>query len=293
MKQSRFARLPFYIPVVILAGFMLLPYYWMLLGSFKSVPELSKTPPSFTLEEPTLNNFYDPLGGTNTPNHIEGLFQRFRDTPGGFMRYYFNSLFVSLSITVGALTLSSLVAYVLAKHRFPGRQFFFILFIASMMIPWQVMIIPGFLIVDRLEMSTFAALIVPALPKAFIVFFLRQYMLSLPDELIDSARIDGARELRIWWSIILPLIKPALVAMSIFLFLGEWNNFVWPLLVVQEAENRTLPLALSLLNSSLTGAITQGVLMAGALLVSLPTLIMFIVFQRQFVQGIALTGLKG
>jgi len=291
--MSKSVRYAFYIPVLILAGFMVLPYYWMVTGAFKSVPELSKTPPSFTIDEPSLNNFYDPLGGTNTPGHIEGLFQRFKDTPGGFMRYYLNSAVVSGSITVGALILASLVAYVLAKHNFPGRQFFFLLFISSMMIPWQVMLIPGYLIVNRLEMSTFASLIVPALPKAYIVFFLRQYMLSLPDELIDSARIDGAGEVRIWRSIVLPLVTPALVAMGIFLFLAEWNNFVWPLIVIQEAENRTLPLALSLLNSSLTGAINQGVLMAGALLISLPTLIIFIVFQRQFVQGIALTGMKG
>ncbi|MCU0480618.1 MAG: carbohydrate ABC transporter permease [Anaerolineae bacterium] len=289
----RALRYSLYIPVIILACFMILPYVWMFTGSFKTVAELSKTPPTFTVDEPSLNNFYDPLGGTNTPGHVEGLFQRFRDTDGGFLRYYANSLFVSFSVTMGAILLASLVAYVLAKHSFPGRQFFFLLFISSMMIPWQVMLIPGYLIVNRLEMSTFASLIIPALPKAYIMFFLRQYMLSLPDELIDSGRIDGASELRIWWSIIMPLIRPALVAMGIFLFLAEWNNFVWPLIVVQEAQNRTLPLALSLLNSSLTGASTQGVLMAAALLTSLPTLILFIVFQRQFVQGIALTGVKG
>jgi multiple sugar transport system permease protein len=282
-----------YIPVLTLALFTMIPYYWMLTGAFKPVPELRKNPPTFYIESPTLNNFFDPEGN-EPPDHIKGVFQRFEDVEGGFMRFYFNSIFVSGTVTVGVLLVASLAAYVLAKHRFPGRQFFFLLFIASMMVPWQVMLIPGFLIMrDFGWIDTFQALIIPALPKAFVVFFLRQFMLSLPDDLLDAARVDGASEIRIWWSIILPLIRPALVAMSIFVFLAEWNNFVWPLVIVQSPELRTLPLGLSLLNSTLSGAPVLGVMMAAALLTSLPTLIMFVIFQKQFVRGIALTGIKG
>jgi multiple sugar transport system permease protein len=289
-----------YVPVLLLAVVVLMPYLWMVIGAFKPVPELSKTPPTFYIENPTLNNFYDELGGKSIPNHVEGIFQRFKDAqpygilPGGFARYYVNSIFVTTCITIGSLLLASLTAFVLAKHHFPGRQFFFLLFLASMMVPWQVTLVPGFLIVQQLGwLNSFTALIIPALPKAFVVFFLRQYMLSLPDELLDAARIDGAGEFRIWWGIIIPLIRPALVAMGIFVLLGEWNNFVWPLIVIQSAANRTLPLALGLLNSTTTGAATLGVLMAAAMLVSLPTLILFLVFQKQFVRGIALTGIKG
>jgi multiple sugar transport system permease protein len=281
-------------PVLLFAVTVLMPYLWMVIGAFKPIPELNKVPPTFYIEHPTLNSFYDPLGGQGIPEHVDGIFQRFGDTQGGFVRYYFNSIFVTASITVGSLILASLAAFVLAKHQFPGRNFFFLLFVASMMVPWQVMLIPGFLLIKQFSwINTFQGLIIPALPKAFVVFFLRQYMLSLPDELLDSARIDGAGEFRIWWQIILPLVRPALVAMSIFVMLNEWNNFVWPLIVIQSSDNRTLPLALALLNNNLNGAPNMGVLMAAAMLVSLPTLLLFLIFQRQFIRGIALTGLKG
>ncbi|PKO22754.1 MAG: sugar ABC transporter permease [Chloroflexi bacterium HGW-Chloroflexi-1] len=281
------------IPVLILAFTMVVPYYWMLTGAFKSVPELLKNPPTFYVARPTLNNFYDPLGN-RPPDHIEGLFQRLTGAPLRFGTYYLNSLFISTTITILSLILASAAAYVLAKHRFPGRDLFFLFFVASMMVPWQVTIIPNFLTMKYLGwINTYWALLVPALPKAFVVFFLRQYMLSLPDELLDAARIDGAGEVRIWWQIVLPLVGPALTAMSIFVVLNEWNNFVWPLIIVQDAAHGTLPLALSQLSSTLSGPTTMGVMMAAALLVSLPTLLMFTLFQRQFIRGIALSGLKG
>ena len=125
------------------------------------------------------------------------------------------------------------------------------------------------------------------------LFFLRQYMLSLPDELLDAARVDGATEFRVWWQIVLPLIGPALVAMGIFVFLGEWNNLVWPLIVLQTESLQTLPVILSTMADTARGPAYMGVAMAAALLVSVPTLALFIAFQRQFVQGIALTGMKG
>lgn len=291
---SRLLRPIMYIPVLIAAAIVVLPYVWMVLGAFKPIPELSKVPPTLYIEHPTLDNFYDPLGGKGIQFHVEGIFQRFPQIPGGFARIFLNSIVVTSSITVVSLILASLAAFVLAKHRFPGRNFFFILFVASMMVPWQVLLIPGFLLMKQFGwIDTFWGLFVPALPKAFVVFFLRQYMLSMPDELLDAARIDGAGEFRIWWQIVLPLVRPALVAMSIFVMLGEWNNFVWPLIVIQSDDNRTLPLALSLLNYNLNGAPNQGVLLAAALLVSLPTLLLFLFFQRQFIRGIALTGIKG
>jgi len=163
-----------------------------------------------------------------------------------------------------------------------------------MMIPWQVTLISGYLVVKQLGwLNTYTALIIPALPRAFALFFLRQYMLSLPDDLLDAARVDGASEFRIWGQIVLPLIGPALVAMGIFIFLAEWNNLVWPLVILQSDELRTLPLVLSTMVNAFSGAAQVGLQMAAALVVSLPTLILFILFQRQFVRGIALTGMKG
>jgi multiple sugar transport system permease protein len=163
-----------------------------------------------------------------------------------------------------------------------------------MMIPWQVGLIPGFLLVDDLGwLNTYWAYIIPALPKAFIVFFLVQYLSSIPDELIEAARIDGAREWTIYFRIVLPLLKPAMIAMMIFTAIGEWNNFLWPLIITQSQNMANLPVALALLKNSGAGNIgTQGVIMAAALLVSLPTIILYFLTQRHFIRGIALSGIK-
>ena len=278
---------------IALALIMLVPYYWMVLGAFKSVPELNRIPPTFIIEQPTTNSFYDPLGNT-PPDHQLGLFQRYTGTDGGFLRYMWNSFAVSAMITVLSLMVAAMAAFVLAKHQFPGRQAFFLVFVASMMIPWQVTIIPNFLNVSSFGwLDTYWALLIPAIPKAFALFFLRQYMLSLPDEMIEAGRLDGASEYRIFYSIILPLIGPALVSMSLFIWLGEWNNLVWPLIVIRSEQLRTLPLVMTTMIDPFSGASNQGVSMAASLLTSIPTLVLFVLFQRQFVQGIAVVSVKG
>jgi len=272
---------------------MIVPYYWMVIGAFKPVPEIKRNPPTFIAENPSFNNFYDALGNT-PPDHTQGLFQRFNDAPLGFGTFFLNSLFITTTITILSLVIASAAAYVLAKMRIPGRNIIFLLIIASMMVPWQVLFIPNFLTMKTLGwINSYWALIIPALPKAFAVFFLRQYMLSLPDEMLDAGRIDGAGEVRIWWQLVMPLVRPALTAMTIFTVLGEWNNFVWPLVVIQDADHATLPLALSRLNQDLTGSSTLGVMLAASLLTSIPTVIMFLAFQKQFVEGIALSSVKG
>ncbi|MBI5959731.1 MAG: carbohydrate ABC transporter permease [Chloroflexi bacterium] len=292
-RMTRLVNKIVYAPVIFMALLMILPYYWMVIGAFKPVPELRKIPPTFIVEDPTLNSFYDSQRDT-PPDHQRGLFQRFEDTPAGFGRFYFNSMFVAVSITFFSLVLGSLTAFVLAKHQFPGRQFFFLLFMASMMVPWQVTLIPSFLLMRDLKwIDTYQALIIPASAQVFAVFFLRQYMFSIPDEILDAARVDGASEFRIWRSVILPLVRPAMVAIGLTIFLGQWNNLVWPLIVMQSAEMRTLPLAISLLNQSLSGATTLGLIMAAALLTSIPTLLLFLRFQKEFVRGITMTGMKG
>ncbi len=285
-----------YTVVLLAAVLMIIPYYWMVIGAFKSLPELQAVPPRFYIENPTLDNFYNAEWTPDAPNiqQIRGLFQRYPDTPGGFMRYYGNSVFVAAVNTVIGLLVASLAAYVLAKHRFPGRNFLFIVILGSMMVPWQVTLIPGFLIVkDFGWIDTFWAMIIPAIPRAYTLFFLRQYMLSIPDELVDAARVDGAGELRIWWQIMLPLVVPAMVAMGLFLFLGEWNNLVWPSVVLQSDQMRTLPLVMSAMVDPYSPPVDLGIVMVAALLVSVPTLVLFLAFQKQFVRGIAMTGLKG
>ena len=285
-----------YIPLLLGAVLMVAPYYWMAIGAFKSLPELQAVVPKFYVEEPTLDNFYNPdwIPDEAQSQQVRGLFQRYTDTFGGFMRYYGNSAFIAVINTVLQVLVASLAAFVFAKHRFPGRNFLFLFILASMMIPWQVTLIPAFMIIRDLGwLDTYTALIIPALPKAFTLFFLRQYMLSLPDEVVDAARVDGASEFRIWWQVILPLIIPAMVAMGLFQFIAEWNNLVWPLVVLQSENMRTLPLVMSTMVDPFSPPVDQGMVMAAALIVSLPTLILFVAFQKQFVRGIALTGLKG
>jgi len=287
-------KLP-YIPLILAAIVMLAPYYWMVIGAFKSFPELEAPVPTFYVAHPTFDSFYNPnwVPGNNS-QQIQGLFQFYPQVQGGFLRFYANSLFVAIANTILGLVIASLAAFVLSKHHFPGRDLLFLLILASLMVPWQVALIPGFLIVRDLGwIDNYLALIIPAIPKAYTLFFLRQYMLSIPDELIDAARVDGASEVRIWWQIMLPLIVPALIAMGLFLFLGEWNNLVWPLIIIQSADLRTLPVVMSTMVSQLATPLNLGLVMAASLLVSLPTLIMFLVFQKQFVKGIALTGIKG
>jgi multiple sugar transport system permease protein len=162
------------------------------------------------------------------------------------------------------------------------------------MVPWQVGFIPNFITVFKLGwLNTYTAFIIPAIPNAFSVFFLRQYMQTLPDELLDAARIDGANEWRIWLQIILPQVGPALAALTIYSVLNEWNNFVWPLIVAQTPNMQTLPVALSTLNSVASGPRNMGVFMVASLLTSIPAVTIFLAFQRQFIQSIARSGIKG
>lgn len=294
--RHRLTNLLPYLPLILAAVAMIGPYYWMVIGAFKSFPELQAAPPTFYLAHPTFDSFYNPEWSATSglSQEAQGLFQNYPNVPGGFLRFYGNSLFVTIVNTILGLLIASLAAFVLAKHRFPGRNLLFIIILASMMVPWQVALIPSFMIVRDLGwVDTYWALIIPALPKAFTLFFLRQYMLSIPDELVDAARVDGASEIRIWWQIMLPLVIPAMIAMGLFMFLGEWNNLVWPLVVIQSQELRTLPMVMSTMVSQYQAPVNLGMVMAAALLVSLPTLILFVVFQKQFVRGIALTGIKG
>ncbi|MEV0147479.1 MULTISPECIES: carbohydrate ABC transporter permease [unclassified Nonomuraea] len=284
-------RLPFYL----LSLTMIAPFYWLVITVFKPPAELARTPPSFVPESPTFHNFYDPGWSAQqiNPGHLQGIFQRFQ-VDFGFWRFLFNSLFITSAITVGSLLVCSLAAYVIAKHDIKGRRVIFLMIIASMMVPWQTTLIPNYVIMRNLGwLDSYAAYIVPALAKAFVLFFLVQFLQSLPNELIQAARVDGAGEWRIWWTIVLPLLRPALAAMSIFIVLAEWNNFLWPLIIVQSDEMANLPVALARLNSYFAGPDHQGAIMAGGLLASVPTIVFFLVFQKYFTRGIALSGLKG
>ncbi|MEV0631685.1 carbohydrate ABC transporter permease [Nonomuraea wenchangensis] len=284
-------RLPFYL----LSLTMVAPFYWLVITVLKPPTELSRIPPSFVPESPSFVNFHDPEWSAErvNPGHLQGVFQRFQ-VEFGFWRFLFNSVLVTTAITVGALLICSLAAYVIAKHRIRGRRVIFLMIIASMMVPWQTTLIPNYVIMRNLGwLDTYTAYIVPGLAKAFVLFFLVQFLQSVPNELIQAARVDGAGEWRIWWQIVLPLLRPALAAMSIFIVLAEWNNFLWPLVIVQSDEMANLPVALARLNSYFGAPDHQGAIMAGGFIASVPTIVFFLIFQRYFTRGIALSGLKG
>lgn len=285
----RLARIPLYL----LALTVLFPYYWMVSSAFKPLGEITKAPPTLIVQNPTTANFYNPKYDPAASDAIQGLFQRF--SGAGFASFFVNSLAITIFVTVVSLILASAAGYVIAKHKFPGSRIVFFLIIGSMMIPWQVTLIPNFLTMRDLGwINTFWALLIPGLAKAFAVFFLIQSIRGVPQELFDAARIDGAGEIRVWWQIVLPLVRPALAAMAIFVSLGEWNSFLWPLLVVNDDAHATLPLALGRLAGSITSdPRAAGPIMAATLLASIPTLIFFLMFQRQFVSGITVGSVKG
>ena len=261
-------------PLLILIGLIgLLPYYWMLSCSVKTTANMFAVPPQWI------------------PNPINwrayGEAWRAQD----FTRYILNSTLVSVAITAGNLLLASLAGYSLCKFRYFGRGFLFLLILSTMMLPLEVTMVPLFLIVKTLDWpNTYAGLIVPFLVEGFGVFLMRQYLQSIPNELIEAARIDGASELRIYAQIVMPLCKPALAALGVFTFREAWDMYIWPLIIVTKDSLRTLPLGISLFMSSFGTAWDQ--LMAVAAIGTLPMILLFFFLQRSFIQGIAISGLK-
>lgn len=209
-----------------------------------------------------------------------------------FARFYFNSLFVSACVTAGQVTTSALAAYAFARLQFPGRDKIFFAYLATIMIPGAVTMIPVFILLRMLGwIDTYKAVILPGIFTAYGTFLLRQFFLTLPKELEDAAKIDGCSYFGIFWRIILPLSKPALATLTTFTFMGSWLNFMWPLIVLNTHSKFTLPVGLAYFQTMHTTDWT--LLMAGSLMMILPILIVFIITQRYFVEGIKLTGIKG
>ncbi len=261
--------------LALVGAWMLMPFYWMLSASFMSSAEIIRIPPVLLPSRLLWQNYADvaqavPLG-----------------------RAYVNSLVVTTVSVLLILFTSSLCGFGLAKYEFPGRNTLFLLILASMMIPGFVTLIPVFYIVKQLGwLNNYMGLIVPGMVSAYGIFLMRQFMLGIPDDLMDAARIDGAGEFRIFWQVVLPLTGPALATLGSFNFVGVWNSFLWPLLVVQRRDMFTVPLALNSLRTYGAEADVQNLQMAGTVVSVLPALLVFIAMQRYFVQGIALTGLK-
>lgn len=250
------------------------PFVWMILGSFKGQGELLRVPPTWLPESPSLNNYRD-------------LFSK-----QSFLRYFVNSTVVAVAVTLGNLLFCSMLGYALAKLEFRGKRLVFGLVMGTLMVPGMVTFVPLFVMVANLGLvDSYPGLILPFLVTPFGVFLMRQFMTTLPDDLLDAGRVDGAGELRIFRQIILPLCGPALATLGILSFLGSWNSFLWPLVVAQTQEHYTLPVALALFSTG-QNVTNYGLLLAGATVVVLPILIVFLIFQRRFIEGIATTGIK-
>ena len=210
-----------------------------------------------------------------------------------FDRYYLNSAFVAIAETVIQLLISSLAAFAFARLRFAGRNILFTLYLATLMIPFPVLLIPNFIMVTKYLgwYDTYWALILPPAFSAFSTFLLRQHYMNLPMELDDAARIDGASSLQIWWNIALPMSTTTLAALAIFIFLGSWNNFLWPLVVTNSPEMRTVPIGLNAFQGQFS--VRWNLLMAAAVVAMTPVLVVYAFAQKWFIKGIALTGIGG
>lgn len=263
-----------YALLIALSVFMLVPFVFAVLGSLKPEPEVFAIPIRWLPSEPQWQNYVLP----------------FQKTVG---RYFLNSVIVSGAQTLAPLVLCSMAGYSLAKFRYPGRNLAFIFILSTIMLPIQVTLVPTFLIIKDLGwVNSYAGLIVPGLATTFGTFLMRQFFLSIPSEYIDAARIDGAGELRIYWQIMLPMCRPALSALAVFSFTNSWNSFLWPLVVVNQDEMRTIPLGIVFYIGE-QRAPEYGQLLAVAVLASLPVLALFLVMQREFIRGAAISGLKG
>ena len=276
LNTSRSASSRWWLYLVLTVAFIAVvaPFAWMVLGSFKGDGELRQVPPTWWPQAASLDNY-------------RALFNK-----ASFAQYFFNSTLVAVFVTAGNLLFCSMLGYALAKLNFRGKRLVFGLVMGTLMVPGMVTFVPLFVMVANLGLvDSYPGLILPFLVTPFGVFLMRQFMTTLPDDLLDAGRVDGAGELRIFRQIILPLCGPALATLGILSFLGSWNSFLWPLVVAQTQDRYTLPVALALFSTG-QNQTNYGLLLAGASVVVLPILIVFLIFQRRFIEGIATTGIK-
>jgi ABC-type glycerol-3-phosphate transport system permease component len=274
--MSRMAGRPItYASVIALSAFMVFPFVWMLSSSFKPFSEIFAGT-SFLPQQPTLANY-------------ASLFQQ-----SNALLKLWNSFYIAASATLISVFLCALGGYAFAKFRFPGRGFLFGFMLASMALPFAVVMVPLFVMMRNVFhwIDTPWPLIVPGAANAFGIFFMRQYMLSVPDEMLDAARVDGASEFRIFWRIVLPTAVPGLVSLSIIFFMSSWNNFLWPLTILRSDAVQTVPVMLNSLQGP-PGRTAFDVLMAGSVVSVLPMLLVFMLLQRHLVAGITSGAVKG
>ena len=263
--------------VLLSAGLVLMvgPFLWMVMGSLKPAADFLRFPPTFLPSAPTTDNYvrlFDELD---------------------FPRFFFNSSVIGLAVTVGTLVFCPMLGYALAKLEWRGKRLVMGLVLATLMVPAGITLIPNFILMSNFGLvNTYPGLILPFLAGPFGVFLMRQFMLGVPNELLEAARMDGASELRVFRSVVMPIATPVLATLGILTFLGNWNSFIYPLVMAQEPQMYTLPVGLATFATGQYQA-DHGMLMAGSVILVVPVLIVFILFQRWITEGIATTGLKG
>ena len=266
-------RLLIFIILLVVSIIIVVPYIWMLSNSFKTTMETLTDPMHIIPQDPTLAGYEKVL--TKSP----------------FFKWLWNSCFVTGINTIVILFTSSIVGYIFARFEFKGRNFLFAMLVFTMMVPAQVTMITTFIIIDGVGLyNSVWALIIPSFVNVFGIYLCKQYCEEIPRELIESAKIDGAGNFRIYWNIVIPQIRPALGALAIFTFLEYWNDYLNPLIYLSSTDNMTLPLALSYFSTQHSTDLSAT--MAASALIMIPAAIVFIIFQKQFIKGLALTGMK-
>jgi multiple sugar transport system permease protein len=255
---------------------MVLPFLWMLSSSVKPLREIYIFPPRFIPEKVQLDNYIE----------------TWRRLPFG--TFFKNSFTVSVCVTAGVVFTSSMAGYSFSRLRYPGRDQIFMLYGSTMMIPFAVQMIPLFMLMRAFRLvNTLRGLILPGLFSAWGTFLMRQFMLTIPRELEDAALIDGCNHFNIYWRIILPLSRPALATLAIFTFMGSWNDFIWPLILISSMKNKTLPLGLAAFQAMAAIKTPWHLVMAASVMSVMPIMVVFMLGQKYYVQGIVTSGLKG
>jgi multiple sugar transport system permease protein len=276
VRLSLLKKLIIHLVLIILGITMVVPFLWMVSTSLKGFHEIFRYPPTWIPEKPQWSNYL----------------QVWKLAPFG--RFYVNSVFVAVATTAGQVVTGVLAAYAFARMEFAGRDKIFMVFLATLMVPTQVTLIPTYIVMSRIGwIDSYKALIVPFVATAFSVFLLRQFFLTIPRELEEASIMDGCSKLRFIFSVIMPLSKPAVSSVALFGFLGSWNSYLWPLIVINSNQMRTLPIGLRYFVAQQGGGSEWHFLMAASLIVMLPVLIVFFLAQKQFIEGIARSGIKG
>jgi ABC-type glycerol-3-phosphate transport system permease component len=277
ISRTRMTRLvgqtTLYLALIASSIIMLVPFYWMVSTSLKLEADVFASPVEWVPQPATLVHYVEIW--TRLP----------------FARFFFNSVFVATMVTLSNAFFATLAGYAFAKLKFPGRDKIFFVLLLTLMVPFQVNLIPLYKLMDIFKwLDTFWALIMPGATSVFGIYLMRQYIVSIPDELLDSARVDGCSEFGVFWRIVAPLSLPGVATLAIFMFVRSWTDFLWPMIVTSSMEMRTLPVGIALLQEYHTVNWTQT--MAGSTIAALPMIVMFLFMQRQFIEGLTAGAVK-